>query len=99
MIRHIVTWKLKATDEAGKADAFAAISAALAPLPAIIPEVQNLLVARNSAYADVNWDVVLTAEYDSVEALGAYQVHPDHQAAASIVREHVAERASIDFEV
>jgi hypothetical protein len=99
MIRHIVSWKLSAVDDAGKAAAFSEISGALNVLPASIPQIQALQVARNIAFPETNWDVVLVADYNSVEDLQAYQVHPDHVAASAIVRSHVAERASVDFEV
>jgi hypothetical protein len=99
MIRHVVSWKLNAVDDAGKAAAFDAISGALNPLAARIPQIQTLRVARNMAFAESNWDVVLIADYNSVEDLEAYQVHPDHVAAGVIVRSHVAQRASVDFEL
>ncbi|MET0990418.1 MAG: Dabb family protein [Glaciihabitans sp.] len=99
MIRHVVSWKLNAVDDAGKSVAFQEIADALNPLADSIAEVQTLRVARNSAFPETNWDVILIADYNSVEDLEAYQVHPDHVAAAAIVRSHVAERASIDFEL
>ncbi len=99
MIRHIVVWKLKAEDDAGKAAAVAAIADALEPLANIIDGTRSVRVRANTAYLEANWDVVLEGEYDSLEALDAYQVHPEHQAAAAIVRSHVAQRASVDFEV
>lgn len=99
MIRHIVIWKLAATDEAGKAESFEAIRGALEPLAGVIREIQTLSVSRNSAYADVNSDVVLIGDYNSVDDLTAYQIHPEHQKAAAVVRQHVASRASIDFEI
>jgi hypothetical protein len=43
--------------------------------------------------------VLVIGDYESLEALEAYQVHPGHVAAAAVVREHVTERSSIDFEV
>ena len=98
MIKHIVTWKLKATDEVGKAAAYTAVAGALMPLASSVPSLVSLTVARNGAYPDTNWDIVLIGEYATFDDLEAYQVHPEHQAAAAIVREHVAERASIDFE-
>ncbi|MCU1404081.1 MAG: stress responsive alpha-beta barrel protein [Glaciihabitans sp.] len=99
MIRHIVTWKLTATDETAKAEAYNAIADALGELVGVIPEIEALTVSRNVAFEDVNWDLVLVADYESIEALQAYQVHPQHVAAAAIVRSHVSERASIDFEL
>jgi hypothetical protein len=99
MIRHVVSWKLNAVDDAGRAAAFEEISAVLNPLPASIPQIQSLRVARNIAFPESNWDVVLIADYDTVEDLQAYQVHPDHVAASAVVRSHVAQRASVDFEL
>jgi hypothetical protein len=99
MIRHIVSWKLGAVDDAGKAAAFDEIATALNALPAVIPEIQAFQVARNVAFPETNWDVVLVADYNSLDDLAAYQVHPDHVKAAAVVRSHVAERAAVDFEL
>ena len=99
MIRHIVTWKLKAQDATAKAAAVAAITAVLEPLVDVVPGIHTLDVRPNIAYFDKNWDVLVIGDYESLEALDAYQVHPDHQAAAAVVREYVTERSSIDFEV
>ena len=99
MIRHIVTWKLRAEDAEAKDAAVAEITSALEALVARIDGLISLKVHPNIAYEEVNWDVVLVADYATVEDLTAYQVHPDHVAAAAIVRSHVTERASIDFEI
>ena len=99
MIRHLVTWKLKAVDAQAKAESVAAITAALLPLASSVPGISSLAVNANSAFFDTNWDVVLVGDFDSLAALEGYQVHPEHVAAAAIVREHVSQRASIDFEV
>lgn len=99
MIRHIVTWKLKAEDAAGKAESAAVIKAELEALVPLIDELLTLEVRANEAYFETNWDVVLVADYDSLAGLDAYQVHPEHQRVAAIVREHVSARASVDFEL
>jgi len=99
MIRHIVQWKLRAEDAEARAAAVAEIAAALEGLVPVIDKLISLEVHPNVAYEDVNWDVVLVADYASVDDLAAYQVHPAHVAAAAIVRSHVTERASIDFEI
>lgn len=99
MIRHIVTWKLSATDESAKDRAFEDISDALTGLIGVVTEIKALVVSRNVAFPEANWDLVLVADYDDIEALQAYQVHPAHLEAAAIVRSHVSERASIDFEL
>ncbi len=98
MIKHVVTWKLKAEDAEGKAASAAAIKDVLEALVPLIDELISLEVHQNVAYLDVNWDVVLIADYASVADLEAYQVHPEHQRAAVVVREHVAQRATVDYE-
>lgn len=99
MIRHIVLWKLKAQDAEGKAVSTTAIAGALEPLVGVVPGLESLKVSPNVAYLETNWDVALVADYPTVADLEAYQVHPAHVAAAAIVREHTAERATVDFEV
>ena len=99
MIRHIVSWKLISEDAEGKEAGFDTIRTALEALPPLIPEIRALQVGRNIAYPDSNWDVVLVADYDSLDALEAYQVHPDHQAAVAVIGPLVAQRSNVDFEL
>ena len=99
MIRHIVSWKLRADDEPEKAIAAAEIAAALTGLVGVIPEIVTLSVSRNIAYADKNHDVVLVADFETLDGLDAYQVHPEHIKAAGVVGARVVARASVDFEV
>jgi hypothetical protein len=99
MIRHVVSWKLNGADAAARAEQAATITATLGALPALIPEILALQVGTNVAYPDSNWDVVLIADYDSLEGLEAYQVHPDHVAATHVIKPLVASRSNVDFEV
>lgn len=99
MIRHVVTWRLRPESSEGKADAVSAIAAALEPLVGVIPGLQSLIVRPNAAYHDENWDVVLIADLDSVDALVAYQEHPAHQVAGDVPRSLATEKATVDFEV
>lgn len=99
MIRHVVAWKLAAEDEEGRVAAAAAIQAALAPLPAVIPEIKTFSIGPNVAYADSNWDICLVADYDDLDGLETYQVHPEHLKAVDIVKPLVSARASVDFEL
>jgi predicted metal-dependent HD superfamily phosphohydrolase len=98
MIRHIVSWKLAAIDEEAKSAAFTAIAEALGGLPPLIPEIKTLHIARDIDENEANWDVVLVVDYNSTADLAVYQTHPEHLKAAAIVRSHVTERATVDFE-
>jgi len=99
MIRHIVAWKLTAEDAEGKAASIAAMAGALEPLAAVIGGIVSLTVRPNVAHFDANWDVVLVGDYESLDALDAYQVHPEHVAAVAIVRQHTAQRVAVDYEL
>jgi len=98
MIRHVVSWKLSAVDVAQRESDAAAIIEGLESLPALIPAIRFFQVGRNIApYAD-NWDLTLVADYDSLEALEEYQVHPEHQRVVAIVKPRVGARSNVDFE-
>ena len=43
-------------------------------------------------------DVAVVASFDDLAGLDAYQVHPEHQAAAAAIRELVTARAAIDWQ-
>ena len=98
MIRHVVSWKLNGADAAARADQAATITETLTALPALIPEILALQVGTNAINPDTNWDVTLIADYASIEALEAYQVHPDHVAATKVIGPLVAQRSTVDFE-
>ncbi len=99
MIRHLVLWKL-AVDAGDDRDAvvaeFAARFGALVP---IVDGLERLEIRADIGDTDGNWDVVLDADYRDTAALEAYQVHPEHVAAAAYVRSVVSARACIDVEV
>lgn len=99
MIRHIVVWGLKAERADARAASIAAITAALEPLADTVPVIRSIRVHANAAMPERNRDVVLIADFDSVDDLAAYVEHPLHVAAAAIVTAHVGERASIDIEL
>ena len=99
-IRHIVSWKLAATDDAERDAAFATMQSELEALAGFMPDdIERLQVGRNIAYPESNWDVVLIADYASLDALEAYQVHPEHQRVVGIIKPLVAERSNVDFEL
>jgi Stress responsive A/B Barrel Domain len=99
MIRHIVTWKLKAEDAADKDAAFASMAEVFGPLPQQIPAIKALHLGRDLGETTGNWDVVLITDHDSAESLQEYQDHPAHQPVKAIVGSLTGERAALDFEL
>ncbi|RNE62089.1 Dabb family protein [Cryobacterium tepidiphilum] len=97
-IRHIVSWQLAATDPAEKAESVRTISTALHSLVGVVDDIRSLHVGTD-VVGGGNWDIALVADFDDVDAVGRYQVHPAHQEVAALVRSLVSARASVDFEV
>jgi len=99
MIRHIVSWKLKATDPAAQAIAAGEIAEALKGLIPVIPEIVALAVSRDVALSEKNHHLVLVADFAGLEDLETYLVHPAHIRAAGVIGARVSARACVDFEV
>ena len=97
MLRHVVSWKLKAESAADKATASDAVISQLESLPAQISEILSLTVGTNVAYPESNWDLVLIADYEDAAALERYQVHPAHKAVVEVISPLFAARANVDF--
>lgn len=96
MIRHIVMWKLAATEDAEKATVTREIIRLLEGLPSVVPGLTSLEVTTDLGDDDGNYDLVLVSEHVSQQALLDYQEHPAHRAAASWIRDHVSARACVD---
>ena len=71
----------------------------LRSLVGVVPSISSLTVGPNVAYFDSNWDVVLVADYESLDGLEAYQTHPAHLAVAPQIKALVSGRAAVDFEL
>lgn len=96
MIRHIVMWKLSATEDAERATITREIIQLLESLPSVVPGITSLEVTTDLGDDAGNYDLVLVSEHVSPQALLDYQEHPAHRAAASWIREHVSARACVD---
>ncbi|WP_460801409.1 Dabb family protein [Microbacterium sp. GXF6406] len=98
-IRHVVTWKLASEDAAERGAQAAEIARRLNALDGVVPQIASISAGANMLYADANWDVTLVADFDSIEALEQYQVHPAHVEAGAYIKSVVASRVAVDFEV
>ncbi|MCJ1713547.1 Dabb family protein [Curtobacterium sp. VKM Ac-2922] len=96
MIHHVVSWGLR--PELDRADTIAQIRSLLTGLVGVVPSIRTLQVVDNVAYPDKNHDVAVVATFDDLAGLDAYQVHPEHQAAAAEIRGLVKSRAAIDWQ-
>ena len=72
------------------------IKAAIEALPPVIPSIRKIFVGQN-INADEKWDICLESEFDTLEDVKAYAVHPAHVAAAGILKEAKQDRACTDY--
>ena len=98
MIRHVVSWKLADPDADVRAEQAAEVARRLNALMGVVPELRDVSAGVNVSYPDVNWDVTLVADVDSLDDLEAYQVHPAHQEVGVYLRSVVQSRVAVDFE-
>ncbi|QTV80110.1 Dabb family protein [Microbacterium sp. NIBRBAC000506063] len=98
-LRHVVMWKLASTDAAERSAQAAELVRRLHALEGFVPQIRAITASANTLYPEANWDATLTVDFDSVEALEEYRVHPDHQEVVAYVASVVSERAVVDFEV
>lgn len=98
MIKHIVAWRLSG-GEAEKAAAAKKIKTTLEALNGRIPGLLLLEVGIDFNRGETASDVVLYSEFVNREALSAYIVHPEHVAAAVVVKSFACERRVADYEL
>ena len=98
MVKHIVLFKLKESLTAeAKSEVANCFKNAIEALPASIPFIRKVFVGVNINTAEA-WDICLESEFDSLDDVKAYAVHPAHVAAAGILKDAKADRACCDYE-
>ena len=66
-------------------------------LRATIADIAHLEIGRDELHDARSWDLVLIMEFTSIDALRAYQHHPQHLAVMAFNDAFVAQAASVDF--
>lgn len=101
MIRHIVLFEFaKETD--GKTAIENAVIAKdqLLLLPTKIDSIRRMEVGINDVDADeTNYTLSLTCDFDSLEDLNQYLVHPEHLKVCSFISKVRISRACVDYEL
>ncbi len=99
MIRHVVLWKFKEEAEGkSKAENMQIVRDALLALLPIIPEIKLMEVDFDFAHTDMSYDMMLTTEFESVEAMQVYAVHPEHKKVQAYVAAVNESRIVLDCE-
>lgn len=98
MVKHIVLFKLKddiLVDK--KLSAMNQFKKAIEALPSEIPFIRKIEVGLNMNSSE-SWNIALYSEFDSLDDVKAYAVHPAHVAAGKILAEVKESRACVDYE-
>jgi len=99
MIQHIVMWRLKS--EAKRPDGIENLDRIERSIDAIrqsVPGVLQMQIGVNEAPAADAADLVLLAQFDSWEALHAYERHPLHDELRALIGPLRIERRVLDYE-
>lgn len=99
MVRHIVLFRMQATDPAQRASDIAAMKQRLEALRDVVPGVHRLEVAADLGAVADHWDAVLVSEHADATALGDYQANPTHREVVEWLNTVVADRAVVDYEL
>ena len=100
MIKHICMFKMKemANGKSGYENALD-MAARLDGFEQKIESLKKIEVKVNSKEApDSNYELVLICDFEDIEGLNAYQVHPEHVAFGKVLSELRELRACIDYE-
>lgn len=99
MVKHIVLFKLKDDASAdAKLAAMHAFKDAIEALPAKISFIRKIEVGLNINPAET-WSIALYSEFDTLDDVRRYAVHPDHVAAGKLLAEVKESRACVDYEL
>lgn len=98
MIKHIISWQLKATDPAQRAKDVAEAKQRLESLNGKIDGLHHLEVGVDML-DNSNADVCLYSELSDAAALAHYQTHPAHVEVAAFMKTIVHNRHCVDYSV
>jgi len=101
MIKHIVLWTLREETPFGnKEEAKLLLKGKLLALKDTITEIKSIEVKFNiPENSSENFDICLTAEFDSYQDLEIYQKHDEHLKVVELVKQLRIDRACIDYEI
>ena len=98
MVHHIVLWNfLESMSQEEKREAGAKMKELLEPIGALVDGAVSIKVVMNELDSS-NRDIALISQFETVEALKTYQVHPAHVEAVKFVRSVTCNRSCLDYE-
>lgn len=98
MVKHIVLWNFNEDmNPEEQREAGVKMKSLLEPIKEKVPGALDIQVVFQKLDSS-NRDIALISTFETVEALQAYQTHPDHVAAGGYVRSVTCNRSCMDYE-
>ena len=95
MIKHLVFFKWQ---EDASTEQIDEIAEGLGNLPEKITDIRTFLFGKDVIRSERSYDFALVSEFDDLEALNRYNVHPEHQAVVTKVKAAASSVVAVDFE-
>lgn len=98
MVKHIVLFKLKSgLSLEEKSDLTRDFKLAIEQLPEVIGFIKHVEVGAN-INASEHFDIALYSEFESLDRVKEYSVHPKHIEASGIIKPYIEVRSCVDYE-
>ncbi|NPA67906.1 MAG: Dabb family protein [Chlorobi bacterium] len=99
MIKHIVFVKIKgAASDEEKLNDLQKLKDALDNLPSEIPEIKKYETGINISDSSTAYDLALSGDFESAEALDVYRNHPAHLKVLDLISSIKGRTAVVDYE-
>ncbi len=100
MIKHVVMWRFKEEAEGRtKLENMEELKRQLLALVPLIPQIKKMEIGFDITHSEFSADFMLTTEFDSVDDLKIYAVHPEHLKVSGFVKNVVESRIVLDCEI
>lgn len=96
MIRHVVLFKFKPEFPQESRDEWARQARLL---PAGIAEIKRFSLGFDVLHSQRSWDAAIVADFETLEDVATYAVHPVHQPVAALSMPNCDQMVSVDFEL
>lgn len=100
MIRHVVMWRFADEGEGRtKHQNMQYIRDRLMALKPVIPQIKRMEIGFDVSHTDMSYDMMLLTEFDSLDDLHTYKVHPEHVKVSQYVGKVSTARVVADVEI
>jgi Stress responsive A/B Barrel Domain len=96
-VKHIVFWNVAASDEAARLGNIEKVRTVFEALRGKIPGLLKLEIGVDVSRVDYACDVALYTEFESLEALHGYAIHPEHLSAKAALGNIRIARHQVDY--